>query len=133
MGLRRAQRLDRFRHRLNVRRRRPAAAAQNAHSERRRFAGKAREILRRRFRIHDAVAFSLWEACVGHAARSNVVHRRKLLQNREQRLRTQRAIRANHLHIFVFQLRGRVRRPNIAMRGAFFRIGQLRHDGQAGK
>ena len=55
MSLGRPKRLNCFRHRANVRRRRPAAPPQNAHPERRGFPGKQREIFRRRFGIHDAV------------------------------------------------------------------------------
>src|SRR6266571_5311566 len=110
-----------------------AAATQNAHAQRGRFARKERKIFRGRFRIDDAVAFTLGEARVGHGADAKVVDGGKLLQNRQQCLRAQRAIRADHLNILVFQLRRGIRRTDIAVGRAFFGVGELRHNGQAGK
>src|SRR6266705_3552837 len=110
-----------------------AAAAQNAHAQRGRFAREERKIFRGRFRIDDAVAFTLGEARVGHAADTKVVDGGKLLQNRQQRLRAKRAIRADHLNILVFQLHRGIRRTDIAVGCAFFGVGELRHNGQAGK
>src|SRR5437016_5686174 len=127
------KRLDGFSHRADVRRRGATAAAEKAHAERRRFAREKREIFRRGFRIDDAVALAFGEAGVGHAADTEIVHGGKLLQYRQQRLRTKRAIRADHLNILVFQLRRGIRGADITVRRAFFRVGELGHDGQSRK
>src|SRR6266705_1125656 len=110
-----------------------AAAAQNAHAQRGRFAREERKIFRGRFRIDDAVAFTLGEARVGHGADTKIVDGGKLLQNRQQRLRAQCEIRADHLNILVLQLHRGIRRTDIAVGRAFFGVGELRHNGQAGK
>src|ERR1700731_1093183 len=128
-----AERLDGFSHGADVRRRCATAAAEKAHAERRRFAREEGEIFRRGFRIDDAVALAFGEAGVGHAADTKIVHGGKLLQNRQKRLRTQRAIRADHLNVLVFQLRRGIRGADIAVGRAFFRVGKLRHDWQSGK
>src|SRR6267143_5279360 len=116
-----------------MRRCRAAATAEHAHAERGGFARKEREIFRRRFWIYDAVAFALGKTGVGHAADTKTINSGELLQNREKRLRAKRAIRADHLDIFVFQLRRGIGGPDVAVRRAFFRVGELRNDGQPGK
>src|SRR6202521_5544481 len=127
------KRLDGFSHGADVRRRGATAAAEKAHAERRRLAREKREIFRRGFRIDDAIALAFGEAGVGHAAYTEIVHSGKLLQNRQQRLRTKRAIRADHLNILVFQLRRGIRGADIAVGRAFFRVGELGDDGQTRK
>src|SRR5882724_5486114 len=116
-----------------MRRRGSAAAAKNAHAERGRFAREEREVFRRGFWINDAVAFALRESCVGHAANAKIIHGGQLLQNRQKRLRAERAVRADDLDILVFQLRRGIGGTNIAVRRAFFGVGELRDDRQAGE
>ena len=48
-------------------------------------------------------------------------------------MRAQGAVGANHLDVFVFQHRRGEEWPHIAVRGALFRVGELRDDGQAGE
>ena len=57
----------------------------------------------------------------------------ELLKNGQQRLRSQCAIRADHLHVFIFQECGASEWTHVAESGAFFGVGELRNDGQAGK
>ncbi len=126
----RRQRFHGFGHRANVRGRGAAAAAENANTERGRFASELRKIFRRGFRVNDAVAFALGESRVGHAADANVIDAGKLAKNRKQRLRTQRAVRADDLHVFRFELRGRIGRAQIAVRSSLFGVRELRDDRQ---
>ena len=109
-------------------------AAENAYAANLRgFAGKFREIFRRRFGIDDAVPFALWESGIRHATDPNLAGARDFLQDRQQGLRTQCAIGPDDLDIFVFELHRCGGRVHIAKRGAFFGIGELRDDWQAGK
>src|SRR5260370_686597 len=110
-----------------------AATAENAHAERGRFAREERKIFRRRFRINDAIALALGKSGIGHGADANVIDRSQLRENWQKRLGAKRAIRADHLDVFVFQLRCGIRGADITVGGAFFRVSELRHDGQAGK
>ena len=57
----------------------------------------------------------------------------ELPQNRQQRLRTDRAIRADALNIFVLQLLPHVLRTPAAECGSLFRVRHLRHDRQSRK
>jgi hypothetical protein len=124
------QRLHRFGHGADVRGRGAAAAAENAHPESGGFAGEKREIFGRGFRVHDAVAFALGETGVGHAANAETVHAREFLKNGKQRLRAERAIGADDLHVFVFQLRGHRAGTQVAEDRAFLGVGKLRDDGK---
>ncbi len=133
MGFRGAKRFNCFSHGADVRWRRAAAAAEHPHPECSCFPREERKIFGRRFRINDAVAFALGKSGVGHAADAKAVNGGKLLQNRKKRLRAKRAIRADHLDVFAFQLRRGIGGADIAVRCAFFRVCELRHDGQAGK
>src|SRR6266404_5682717 len=92
-----------------------AAAAKDAHAERGRFAREEREVFRRRFRINDTVAFALRKSSVGHAADAKIIHGSQLLQNRQKRLRAERAVGTDDLDILVFQLRGGIGGTNIAV------------------
>src|SRR5260370_9844238 len=110
-----------------------AATTENAHAERGRFACEKRKIFRRRFRINDAVALALGKSGIGHGADANVIDCSQLRENWQKRLRSERAIRANHLDVFVFQLRRGIGGANVTVGRAFFRVGKLRNDGQTGK
>src|SRR6266478_5245846 len=110
-----------------------AAAAENAHAEGGGFAREKGEIFGRGFRVDDAVAFTLGETGVGHAADAQIVDAGKFLKNGKQGLRPERAIGADNLHIFIFQQRGHRARTHVAEDRAFFRVGELRDDGQAGE
>src|SRR5579883_3567564 len=84
-----------------------AAAAENADAERGGFAGEEREVFGGRARIDDAVAFALRETGIRHAADAQVVDIRELLKDRKERLRSQCAICADDLDVFVLEaLRG---------------------------
>ena len=114
--------------------RRAAAAAENAHAEGGGFAREQRKIFRRRFRINDAVAFALGESGVGHAADAHVVDAGKFAaESASSDLRTERAVRADDLDVFIFELRGGIGRAQIAEGGAFFGVSELRDDRQTGK
>ena len=54
-------------------------------------------------------------------------------ENRQQRLRAERAVRADDLNVFCFELRGSVGGTQVAVGGAFFGISELRDDRQAGE
>src|SRR6267378_2341319 len=54
-------------------------------------------------------------------------------QHPQKRLRAERAVRADHLNILVFQLRRGFGGADVAVRRAFFRVGELGHDGQTGE
>ena len=130
---RRMQGFHRVRHGANVRRGGAAAAAENAHAERGRFAREERKIFGRRFRVNDAVAFAFRKAGVGHSADAQILDPGEFFENRKQRLRPEGAVRADHLDICTLQLCGGVGRAQIAVRRAFFRIGDLRDDWQSGE
>src|SRR5580692_106455 len=132
-GFRGTQRLNGVGHGADVRGRCAAAAAENAHTERGRFAGKEREIFRRRLGIDDAVAFALRKAGVRHAADAKAVDFGQLAQDFEQWLRAEGAVRADDLHVFCFELRGGTRGAEIAVRCSLFRVSKLSNYGQAGK
>src|SRR5713226_915129 len=110
-----------------------AATAENAHAERGGFAREERKIFRRGFRINDAIAFTLGKSGIGHCADANVIDRSQLRENWQKRLGAKRAIRADHLDVFVFQLRRGIRGADITVGGAFFRVSKLRDDRQTGK
>ena len=116
-----------------MRRRRSAAAAQNAHAHRRGFAREQRKIFRRRLGINDAIAFALGKAGIGHAADAHVRDTGQFLQDGQKRLRAESAIGADYLDVFIFQLRGGVGGTQIAESGAFLGISELRDDRQTGK
>src|ERR1700674_3413827 len=120
LSFRGSKRFPRVCHGTNVRRRRAAATAENAYAEGRGFTSEQSEIFRGRFRINNAVTFALGKASVGHAADTEIIDSSELPQDRQKRLRTQSAVRADHLDVFTFQLRRGARRANIAVRGAFF-------------
>ena len=90
--------------------RRAAAAAQNARAHGGGFAREKRKIFRRRTRIDDAVAYALGKAGIGHAADADVRDSGQFLQNRQQGLRAERAVRADDLHIFMLPVARRLRR-----------------------
>ena len=48
-------------------------------------------------------------------------------------MRAERAVRADDLNVLVLQLRGGIGGADVAVGRAFFGVGQLRDDGQAGK
>ncbi len=125
------ERLHRFCHGADVGRRRAAAAAEDAHTERSGFSREESEIFRRGLWIDDAVAFAPGETCVGHATDAEIIDDSELLKNGEQSLRAKRAVGANDLNVFVFQLGGGISGAKVAVRGAFFGVSEFRDDGQA--
>jgi len=68
-----------------------------------------------------------------HAADTKIINGGKLLKNPQKRLRAERAVRADHLNILVFQLRRGIGGADIAVRRTFFRVGELGNDGQTGE
>src|SRR6267143_552473 len=78
----------------------------------------------------DFTASAMARIC---AADAKIINGGKLLKNPQKRLRAERAVRADHLNILVFQLRRGIGGADVAVRRAFFRIGELRVDGQTGE
>src|SRR5260370_28726261 len=109
-----------------------AATAENAHAEGGSLAREERKIFRRGFRINDAIAFALGKSGIGHGADANGIDRSQLRENWQKRLGTKRSIRADHLDVFVFQLRFGIRGAAVTVRRAFFRASKLRNDAQTG-
>ena len=87
---------------MDVIRRGAAAAAENARSDFGRFFGEKREIFRRRSRVDRAIADAFGESGVGHGGQGNRGVGGETLQNRQKKLRTDGAIRADGLNIFLF-------------------------------
>src|SRR5713101_4094319 len=110
-----------------------SATAENAHAERGGFACEERKIFRRRFRINDAIALALGKSGIRHGADANVIDCSQLRENGQKRLRSERAIRANHLDVFVFQLCGGIRGADVTVGGAFLLVSKLRNEWQAVK
>src|SRR5208283_4710059 len=108
-----------------------AAAAQNAYARFGGFAREERKIFRRRLGVNDAVALFFGEPGIRHAAHTHSVYTGEFAQNRQQRLRAQRAVRADYLYVFVLQHGGREERVHIPVGGAFLGVRQLRHNRQA--
>lgn len=119
-------------HGADVFRRAAAAASKDTHAERSSVAGKIREIIRRRFRINDAVANAFGESGIGHGAQRQFGIAggiSKLAENWQEKLRADGAIRANDLNVFRFHFRGGVFGARAVKRAAFFRKSELRDDG----
>ena len=130
MCLHRPQRFDGVGHGANVCGRSSAATAENTYPGGGRFAREKSEIFRRSFWIDDAVAFALGETGVGHAADAKLANRSKFGKDWKQSLRAQRAICADDLDVFFFQVRGGVSGAKVAVRHAFFGVSKLRDDRQ---
>ena len=75
----------------------------------------------------------LGKPALGIAESGSEAQLRQFAQNRQQRLRADGAVRADRLNIFVFSFSHTSCGTPAAECGAFFGIGQLRHDRQARK
>ena len=114
---------------MNVFGRRAAAAADDARAHGGCFSRKKREIFGRRSRIDDAIADALGKSGVGHS-RNGTPGRGQTFENRQQRLRAERAIRADHLNILLRQARRCFRWADATEGVAFFGKRKLGHDRQ---